>query len=68
MEKLTRFERTRLISARALQLAFGAPCLVKAKDNATAFDLAKQELEEKVIPLAIIRRRIDGSKQKIFIS
>ena len=68
MEKLTRFERTRLISARSLQLSLGAPLLVKSETWMSFADLAKKEFEEKVIPLAIVRTMTDGSKKKVFIS
>lgn len=70
MEKITKFEYTRLLSARALQLSLGAPCLIKieAGKRMTAFELAKREFEEKVFPLAVLRTLPDGSKQKILVS
>jgi DNA-directed RNA polymerase subunit K/omega len=60
MEKITRFERARVISARALQLALGAPPLVKPSSESTPYELAKQELESKVLPLSVLRRFPDG--------
>jgi len=60
MEALTRFERTRLISARALQLSLGAPVLVKAPKYSTALDIARLELQEQVLPLAVLREFPDG--------
>jgi len=65
MNKITRFERARLISARALQLSFGAPPLVKPGVGITAYELAKKELEESVLPLSVIRQFPDGSVEKI---
>jgi len=50
MEKLTRFEITRLISARALQIALGAPPLIKPKKDKTAIEIAKKEYEKKNTP------------------
>ncbi|HZX19942.1 MAG TPA: DNA-directed RNA polymerase subunit K [archaeon] len=59
MSRLTRFEVTRLISARALQLSLGAPSMVKAKGS-NLIDIAKQEFDEKVIPLSVLREFPDG--------
>lgn len=52
---LTRFEKTRLISARALQLSLGAPPLIKPEKEITMYELALQELETGVLPLAVVR-------------
>ncbi len=53
MEKrLTKYERARIISARAFQLSMGAPPLVKA-DTIDPIELAKLEMEKGVIPLAV---------------
>jgi DNA-directed RNA polymerase subunit K/omega len=51
----TRFEKTRLISARALQLALGAPALVKQEKNDSMIDLARKELDKQLLPLSVIR-------------
>ena len=67
MTSITRFERARLVTARALQLSFGAPPLVKVMSGFTAYDIAKEELEKKIVPLAIMRRFPDGSVEKIAI-
>jgi len=58
---LTRFERARLISARALQLSFGAPPLIQSKGEVSMYELAKLELEKKVIPLAVLREMPNGT-------
>ena len=64
--KLTRFERARIIGARALQLALGAPPFVslrpEIKDPIT---LAISELESKALPISIRRSLPDGSYQDI---
>ncbi|MCX8158316.1 MAG: DNA-directed RNA polymerase subunit K [Candidatus Diapherotrites archaeon] len=65
MKKLTRFEIARLISARALQLALGAPLLIKAEEKTTMLDLAKREFEEKVIPLTVLREYPNGKVEKV---
>jgi len=55
MENLTRFERARIISARALQIAMGAPVLIKIKDAKTPKDIAKAEFEKGVLPITVFR-------------
>lgn len=55
-KKLTRFEKARIIGARALQLAMGAPPLVTGSGE--IFDpiiIAIKELEKGVIPLTVKR-------------
>lgn len=61
MDKITRFERTRLISARALQLSLGAPLLIKEKET-TPYELAKMEFAEEVLPLSVVRVMPSGEK------
>ena len=65
MGKLTRFETTRLISARALQLSFGAPPLIKTLEADTPYDVSKRELSEGVLPMAVIRRYPGGSVERL---
>ena len=52
--RMTRFEKARLIGARALQISMGAPSLIEA-DSTDPKVIAKKELEEDVIPIAIRR-------------
>ena len=55
-ETYTKFEKARIIGARALQLAYGAPPLVKVPTNMiNPIDLAELEFEKKVIPITILR-------------
>ncbi len=51
--KLTRFEKARLIGARALQLSLGATPLVDISASIDPVDIATLELKENVIPLKI---------------
>jgi DNA-directed RNA polymerase subunit K len=53
-EDLTRFERTRIISARALQISMGAPLLIKTgiSDPKT---IALEEFTKGVLPITIVR-------------
>lgn len=60
-DKLTRFEVARLIGARALQIALGAPVLVSTKVSA-ATEIAKQEFKEKIIPITAKRKMPDETE------
>lgn len=55
--ELTKYERARLVGARAFQLYFGAPPLVKIANRAEMdyITLAEKELENDVIPLVVVR-------------
>ncbi|MFC2163332.1 DNA-directed RNA polymerase subunit K [Candidatus Altiarchaeota archaeon] len=56
MEQYNKYEKTRLIGARALQIKMGAPILVKVKDkNLTSIGIAKKEFAEGVIPITVKR-------------
>lgn len=57
---LTRFEKTRLISARSLQLSVCAPALIKIDKNDSCYDIAKKELDKKVLPLSVLRQYPNG--------
>ena len=53
----TRFEKARIIGARALQLAYGAPPLMKVPENmVNPLDLAELEFEKGVIPITILKK------------
>ncbi|RLG18825.1 DNA-directed RNA polymerase subunit K [Nanoarchaeota archaeon] len=52
----TKFERARIIGARALQIAMGAPLLIKRpKDVYNPIKLATMEYEKGVLPITIKR-------------
>lgn len=55
-EKYTRFERARIIGARALQIAKGAPMIVKT-DLKDPVKIAKLEFEKELVPLDIKRTK-----------
>jgi len=64
--KLTRFERARIVGARALQISMGAPLLIEVPEGLrTSVDLAMKELETGVLPITIRRRLPDGTYQDI---
>lgn len=63
---LTRFEKARIMGARALQLSMGAPPFIPIPENArTSLDIAMEELEQRVIPIVIRRVLPNGDFQNI---
>jgi len=67
--KLTKYERARIIGARALQLSMGAPILVSAPEHVKdLIDIAIIELEENVLPITIRRILPDETYQDIPLS
>ncbi|MEK6877816.1 MAG: DNA-directed RNA polymerase subunit K [Thermoproteota archaeon] len=63
---LTRFEKARIMGARALQLSLGAPPFIAVpKEVATSLDLAYAELAKRVIPIIIRRVFPNGDFQNI---
>lgn len=59
---LTRFEKARIIGARALQISMGAPVFIKTKSGMSSSAVAKEEFEKGILPLAIVRKGPDGSE------
>lgn len=56
MTDYTKFEKARVIGARALQLAYGAPPLIKVPtDTIDPLDLAENEFDKGVIPITILK-------------
>lgn len=53
-EDLTRFERARLLGARAIQISMGAKPKVEIGDSLDPIDIAYKELKEGVLPLDVI--------------
>jgi len=57
--KLTQYEKARIIGARSLQIAMGAPILIKKKKEDyervmyNPIRIAKEELEKNVLPITI---------------
>ena len=63
---LTRFEKARIMGARALQLSLGAPPFIAIPKTAgTSLDIAMEELEKRVIPIIIRRVLPNGDYQNI---
>ena len=59
--KYTKYEKARIIGARALQIAMGAPILLKLsnqdleKINYSTVEIAKMEFDAGIIPITIKR-------------
>jgi DNA-directed RNA polymerase subunit K len=54
--KYTRFEKARIIGARALQISLGAPILIEApEDIIDPISLSIMEYEKGVIPMTVKR-------------
>ncbi len=63
---LTRFEKARIMGARALQLSLGAPPFIEIPKTARiSLDIAMEELEQRVIPITIRRVFPNGDYQNI---
>ena len=60
-DKLTKYEKARIIGARSLQISMGAPILVKLTPKKLeeleydSLEIAKLEFEEGLIPLDVER-------------
>ncbi|MCK4952282.1 DNA-directed RNA polymerase subunit K [Candidatus Bathyarchaeota archaeon] len=64
--RLTRFERARIVGARTLQIAMGAPILMDPSEApSNSIDIALCELENGVLPLTIRRTLPDETYQDI---
>jgi DNA-directed RNA polymerase subunit K len=59
--EFTKYERARIIGARALQLAMGAPVLIKMtkqdleKINFNSIEIARNEFDRGILPITIRR-------------
>lgn len=66
--KLTKYERARIIGARALQLIMGASPLISIKEYAgitDPLDIAEKELQLGILPITIRRKLPTGEYQDI---
>jgi len=66
---LTRYEKARIVGARALQISFGAPILVDKPINLIdPIKIAQLELKSKILPLTIRREYPSGEYADIPIN
>jgi DNA-directed RNA polymerase I, II, and III subunit RPABC2 len=64
--KLTRFEKARVVGARALQISMGAPILVEVSEGFTSpIDISLREIEVGILPITIRRTLPDSTYQDI---
>ncbi|MEM3725365.1 MAG: DNA-directed RNA polymerase subunit K [Candidatus Bathyarchaeia archaeon] len=64
--KITRFEKARIVGARALQISMGAPVLVDVSEGySSPIDIALKEFESGILPITIRRTLPDGTYQDI---
>ena len=59
--KLTKYERVRLLGTRSKQISDGSKIFIKSDKIENAMDIAKLELQHKVIPLKIKRPLPNGN-------
>lgn len=68
-KRLTRYEKARILGARALQISMGAPVLIEVdetdKKMADPLYIAEKEIEMGVLPVLIRRKLPDGRSQEI---
>ena len=69
-KKYSKYEKAKLIGARALQISMGAPVYVElskkdlAKINYNPIEIAKMELENNVIPLDVVKNLPHEKEEK----
>ena len=60
-QKLTKYEKARVLGSRALQISMGAPFLIKLdekdleKIRYDPLEIAKKEMEAGLIPISVVR-------------
>jgi len=54
--KYTKYEKARIIGARALQIAMGAPVLIET-DELDPINIAIEEFEKSVVPITVRRSK-----------
>ncbi len=68
--KLTRYEKARIIGARALQIAMGAPVLIDVSKlpSKDPIVIAEEEFKRGLLPITIRRRLPDGTYELVPLS
>jgi len=65
---MTQYEYTKLLSVRAKQIQLGSKPLIEIDDNINKFkyaiEVAKKEINERVIPFYIVRKILDNKNEK----
>jgi DNA-directed RNA polymerase subunit K len=69
-DKLTKYEKARIIGARSMQISMGAPIMVKLTPKRLeeirydTLEIAKLEFAEGVIPIEILRSVVEDDEKK----
>jgi DNA-directed RNA polymerase I, II, and III subunit RPABC2 len=66
--KLTKYEKVRVLSTRATQISMGAPPNVDIGELWDAMSIAEKELENRRLPLIVIRKFPNGKVLEIPVS
>ena len=66
--KLTKFERVRVLGERSRQLSLGAKPMIGGVAHLDPKEVARMELEKKVMPLIIERTMPSGQKERWKVS
>lgn len=61
--EITKYEKARIIGARALQIAMGAPLLIKVKEEDSPILIAKSEFEQGKLPINV--KRTNPQKKEV---
>ncbi|MCK4613783.1 MAG: DNA-directed RNA polymerase subunit K [Thermoplasmata archaeon] len=65
-DTLTRFEKARVIGARALQISMGAPSALRTHENLlNPIDIALSEFEKGIIPIKVKGKTHTGLRNPI---
>ena len=66
---LTKFERCKIITTRVSQIENNAPIMLHLKnvESMSSIEIAKKELEARVIPLTVLRSLPNGSVETVDI-
>ena len=64
---LTKYEKARVLGARATQISMGAPVSIDVGGLIDPLDIAEKELQEKKTPLIIRRYLPDGSYEDVAV-
>ncbi len=63
--QVTRFELTRILGARALQISLGAPVLIDIGHEQDPILIAKAEFEAGAVPIIILRTLPDKTSVRV---
>lgn len=65
-KRMTRYEKSRVVGSRALQISMGAPILTRiSSDLHDPIRIAELELEKRVLPITIRRKLPSGAFEDV---